>query len=101
MINTHDRPLQCCLVCGRTLTERALHDELEGLVLAAIRAEHPEWAEGGEACEPCVAHYRRLLRGRVTREQRLRERSRRRWPQRLMLMLRRLRGWSYKLVVKH
>ena len=37
---------QCCLVCGRTLTDRALRDESEGRVLAAIRSEHPEWAEG-------------------------------------------------------
>lgn len=61
--------LQCCLLCGRTLTDRALHDALEEPVLAAIRAEHPEWSGVDGVCEPCVEHYRRLLRERLTREE--------------------------------
>lgn len=31
--------LQCCLLCGRTLTDRALHDGLEELIINAIRFE--------------------------------------------------------------
>lgn len=58
--------LQCCLICGRTLTDRALHDELEEAVLATIRAEHPQWVDAGGACEPCAKHYRELLKARLT-----------------------------------
>ncbi len=58
---------QCCLLCGRTLTDRALHDALEEPVLAAIRAEHPEWSSIDGACQPCVSHYRSLLRERLAR----------------------------------
>ena len=81
---------QCCLVCGRTLTDRAQHDELEGRVLASIRSEHPEWAGGDGGCERCVARYRELLRERLTREERLRELSSRRpaWLERLARRLR-------------
>lgn len=60
--------LQCCLVCRRTLTDREQHDKLEASVLAAIRAEHPEWAHGvTEGYDPFVAHYRALLRRRAAR----------------------------------
>ena len=63
---------QCCLRCGRALTDRALHDRLEEPVLVAIRAEHPEWSDGDGACRPCVRHYRKLLDDRLTRDERLR-----------------------------
>ncbi len=72
--------IQCCIVCGRTLTDRALHDELEDQVLAAIRAEHPEWTDQNGVCEACVSYYRNLLQERATREERLRVQSRPRWP---------------------
>ncbi|MGB8511023.1 MAG: hypothetical protein WCD76_21815 [Pyrinomonadaceae bacterium] len=62
--------LQCCLLCGRTLTDRALHDALEQPALDAIRAEHPEWSSVDGACQPCVDYYRELLRERMTREER-------------------------------
>jgi hypothetical protein len=71
---------QCCLLCGRTLTDRALHDALEEPVLAAIRAEHPEWSSVDGACQPCVNHYRNLLRERLTREARLEVETQSRWP---------------------
>jgi len=71
--------LQCCLRCGRVLTDRALHDSMEESMLYAIRARHPEWAQetpgeaGGEECQPCLSEYRRLLSDRQTRaEERLR-----------------------------
>lgn len=81
------------------LTDRALHDGLEGRVLA----EHPEWVQESEACEPCVAHYRRLLKERVTREERLRESLERAAvaAERLKLIISRLREWSLKQGVKH
>lgn len=72
--------LQCCLRCGRVLTDRALHDSMEESMLYAIRARHPEWAleagragEAGGECQPCLSEYRRLLGDRQTRaEERLR-----------------------------
>ena len=64
--------LQCCLLCGRVLTDRALHDRLEEPVLASIRAEHPEWTGTDGACVPCVRVYRKLLEERVTRAERVR-----------------------------
>ena len=69
--------LQCCLLCGRTLTDRALHDELEGRVLDAIRAEHPEWVGEGGACAPCTKHYRGILKSRASRAQQLKTLARR------------------------
>ncbi|MCA1616387.1 MAG: hypothetical protein LC800_20275 [Acidobacteria bacterium] len=84
--------VQCCLVCGRTLTERALHDELEGRALAGIRSEHPEWAGEDGSCERCVAHYRKLLQERLTREERVRELSQPRWPEWLKRLARRARA---------
>ena len=73
--------LQCCLRCGRVLTDRALHDSMEESMLYAIRARHPEWAqpqpqqqgaadetrEAGGECQPCLSEYRRLLGDRRTR----------------------------------
>lgn len=65
--------LQCCLLCGRTLTDRALHDRLEEPVINAIRLEHPEWAGAGDGtCAPCLSAYRKLLEGRITRAERRR-----------------------------
>ncbi|HEY0098322.1 MAG TPA: hypothetical protein VGB76_05150 [Pyrinomonadaceae bacterium] len=62
--------LQCCLRCGRTLTDRALHDALEEPVLASIRAGRGvgEGAEG--ECQPCLEEYRRLLVQRQARAER-------------------------------
>jgi len=37
--------MQCCLICGRTLTDREVHDALEEQVLKSIRDEHPEWTK--------------------------------------------------------
>jgi len=63
--------LQCCLLCGRTLTDRALHDRLEEPVINAIRLEHPEWANADGTCAPCLSAYRKLLEDRLTRDERL------------------------------
>ena len=41
--------LQCCLLCGRTLTDRALHDRMEEPVINFIRKEHPKWASADGA----------------------------------------------------
>lgn len=70
--------LQCCLLCGRTLTDRALHDRLEEPILASIQAEHPEWSDGDGTCLRCVQHYRKFLSERVARAERLRAPVRRR-----------------------
>lgn len=60
--------LQCCLRCGRTLTNRAVHDLTEEPLLNQILAEHPEWAAGGDAtCQSCVGELRRILNKRQTR----------------------------------
>lgn len=58
--------LQCCLRCGRTLTDRALHDALEEPVLASIRAGRGGDGAEGE-CQPCIEEYRNLLSKRQTR----------------------------------
>lgn len=71
---------QCCLVCGRTLTDRKAHEALEEQVLKSIRDEHPEWANRSGACEPCISHYRQILKERATREERVLAASRRQWP---------------------
>jgi hypothetical protein len=62
--------LQCCLICGRTVLNRELHDSFEEPALAAIRAEHPEWAQGEGACVPCVEQYKGVLRQRAERAER-------------------------------
>lgn len=72
--------LQCCLRCGRTLTDRALHDALEEPLLASIRAGHPESVSPNEACQPCIEEYRSLLKDRETRSLRLREEAKLRRP---------------------
>ena len=59
--------LQCCLRCGRVLTDRALHDALEEPVLASLRANHPELAGNAEECRPCLEEYRGLLGSRLAR----------------------------------
>lgn len=63
--------LQCCLLCGRTLTDRALHDRMEEPVIASIRAGHPEWWGENESCQPCVEEYRKLLASRLKRAEAL------------------------------
>ena len=63
--------LQCCLFCGRVLTDRALHDAMEAPALAAFRAVHPELSSGNDACVPCVEEYRNLLEERKTRSERI------------------------------
>lgn len=59
--------LQCCLLCGRTITEREQHDALEASVLHTIRVEHPEWNEADGVCAACITYYRALLKARVQR----------------------------------
>ncbi len=80
--------LQCCLLCGRTLTDRALHDRMEEPILASIRTAHPEWRGEDESCQPCVHEYRKLLAERLTRAEKLaalaRERRVPQWFSRLL-----------------
>ncbi|MBA3767855.1 MAG: hypothetical protein H0W99_12885 [Acidobacteria bacterium] len=45
-------------------------------MLAAIRAEHPEWTDQNGVCEACVSYYRNLLQERATRGERLRVQTR-------------------------
>lgn len=62
--------LQCCVLCHRTLTDRAQHEALEESVLATLRAEHPEWARGAAADgvrQASVEYYRALLKQRAER----------------------------------
>ena len=62
MSDTDTTPgLQCCVMCGRKLTDRSLHDSLEQAVLAPIRAEHPEWVDANRVCELCIRKYRMIL----------------------------------------
>lgn len=75
--------LQCCLRCGRLLTDRALHDAVEEPVLASIRAGHPEWVGTDGVCTPCINEYHNLLSERQTRSRWLREKEQKRWPFRL------------------
>ncbi|HEY0003637.1 MAG TPA: hypothetical protein VGB17_02415 [Pyrinomonadaceae bacterium] len=72
--------LQCCLRCGRLLTDRALHDAIEEPVLASIRMAHPEWVGTDEVCQPCLKEYRDLLSERQSRSERLIEEERQRRP---------------------
>lgn len=53
--------LQCCTICGRTISDRELHETLENHIIDAIGQEHPEWMESDGACARCVEHYRRIL----------------------------------------
>jgi hypothetical protein len=69
--------LQCCLRCGRTLTNRALHDAFEEPALASIRAGRGNSVGGsveGE-CQPCIEEYRALLNRRQMRAEQLVEES--------------------------
>jgi hypothetical protein len=71
--------LQCCLRCGRLLTNRALHDTFEEPVLASIRAGRVGGDEAGGAdgeCRPCIEAYRDLLNKRQARAERPAEESR-------------------------
>jgi hypothetical protein len=71
--------LQCCLRCGRMLTDRALHDALEEPVLASIRAERGGGGgadDVGGTCQPCLEEYRSLLHQRQVRAARPVEESR-------------------------
>lgn len=72
--------LQCCLRCGRTLTDRALHDSLEEPLLASIRAGHADEVSPNEVCQPCVEEYRSLLKDRETRSLRVDETAEARRP---------------------
>ncbi len=71
--------LQCCLRCGRTLTDRALHDSTEEAVLNSIRASRPEWVGASGECPPCVSEYRRLLGERQARAELPREDEAKAW----------------------
>jgi hypothetical protein len=86
--------LQCCLRCGRILTDRALHDGLEEPALDSIRISHPEWASGaGVDCQPCVNEYRRLLGDRLIRFESVGEDVAKTWlPARVGKLLGRIRG---------
>ncbi|HEX8422202.1 MAG TPA: hypothetical protein VF634_02260 [Pyrinomonadaceae bacterium] len=69
--------LQCCLRCGRTLTDRTLHDAFEEPVLASLSAGRGGVAGGAVGgCQPCIEEYRSLLNKRQTRAERLVEESR-------------------------
>lgn len=69
--------LQCCLRCGRMLTDRVLHDALEEPVLASIRAGRGGSGDGASGeCQPCIEEYRSLLNKRQMRAERPPEESR-------------------------
>jgi bacterioferritin-associated ferredoxin len=69
--------LQCCLRCGRMLTDRALHDALEEPVLASIRAGRGVDSSGaGGECQPCIEEYRNFLNKRQARAAQHAEQSR-------------------------
>lgn len=68
--------LQCCLRCGRTLTDRTLHDAFEEPVLASLSAGRGTVGGGKGECQPCIEEYRSLLNKRQTRAERLLEESR-------------------------
>jgi hypothetical protein len=79
--------LQCCLRCGRMLTDRALHDAFEEPVLASIRAGRGDTNAGvdnssaGGECQTCIEEYRNLLNKRQARaEQPVEESAARRLP---------------------
>jgi hypothetical protein len=73
--------LQCCLRCGRMLTNRALHDAFEEPALASMRAGR---VVGGDKisvdgaateCRPCIEEYRNFLSKRQARAERPAEES--------------------------
>lgn len=66
---------QCCLRCGRVLTDRVLHDSFEEAALEGLRAGRGGGGGGDAAgaettCEPCVSDFRRLLLRRRKRSAR-------------------------------
>ena len=72
--------LQCCLRCGRVLTDRALHDAFEEPALASIRAGRgganaSAGSRAGGECQPCIEEYRNLLNQRQARAERPVEQS--------------------------
>ena len=73
IVSNSDVPtgLQCCLFCGRLLTDRELHDSIEAPALAAFVSVHPELYSGDDACQPCFEEYRNLLEERKTRSERI------------------------------
>jgi len=79
--------MQCCLVCGRTLTNRAAHEALEESVLEAISAEHPEWVNEDGICARCITHYQAFLKARISRSERLRATADRSWLRRVGRLL--------------
>jgi hypothetical protein len=81
--------LQFCVMCGRMLTDRSLHDSLEQAVLAPIRAEHPEWVDANRVCELCIRKYRMILEQRRRRVEEAREKSSQ--PTRLACLIHRFR----------
>ena|SRR5437867_3413100 len=58
-----------CPICGETVkageirAHAARDDERfrEGLVIARIKQDHPEWVEADGACERCLDHYRQMV----------------------------------------
>ena len=57
-----------CPICGETVkagelrAHAAKDDERfrEGLIIARIRHDHPEWIEADGACERCIEFYRQM-----------------------------------------
>jgi thioredoxin reductase (NADPH) len=68
-----------------------VHDDLEQRVLAAIRAEHPEWVNADGECKLCIARYRALLKRRALRVEAERTKSKR-WPRWLASLIHLLAG---------
>ena len=72
-----------CPLCGENVkpgelrAHAALDDERfrEGLVIARIKEDHPDWVEADGACERCIEYYRQTvgLRSRIPVTPRRRE----------------------------
>ena len=63
---------------GEIRSHAALDDQRfrEGLVIARIKQDHPEWVEADGACEQCLEYYRQTVgfaRGKVPVRPRPRE----------------------------
>lgn len=60
---TNQTATHSCLRCGRVVTKREQHEELEERVLEAIRAGRPDWAEAvsGDDSTLHVERLRELL----------------------------------------
>ena len=52
-----------CALCGKSVAknELRLHREVEAMVLASIREEHPEWQDDEGICEPCYEEIKRRI----------------------------------------